>query len=133
MREHRSAQLPAPRRPLAGLTEGAVLFLRLVWKLLRPGVMMTPAARFSRLDAPFVSCTCGHALSAGVLLAGKTTGFLYSDPCNAADSIEVGVPVAADHWVSPVLRGLVCGSACDVLVCLCELFRWGLSTPSDAI
>jgi hypothetical protein len=79
VREHRSAQLPVPRRSLAGLTEGVVLLPTLVWKWLRPGVLLTPAARFSRLEAPVMSCNHGHASSAGALLAGQITGIQPSD------------------------------------------------------
>ena len=49
------------------------------WKWLRPGVLLTPAARFSRLEAPVMSCNHGHASSAGALLAGQITGIQPSD------------------------------------------------------
>ena len=56
-RVHRCTQLLAPRRTLAGLTEGGGACPSRVLKFHRPGVFITLAARFFRLRAPSMSCT----------------------------------------------------------------------------
>ena len=117
MRVLRSTQLPELRRSATGPGERTAHRPSKVWTFAHPGVMITPAARFFRLDAPFVSWTPRTRLTDRCAAGRPNHRISIFRPLQAGSSAGIGAPSPSDHPCSPVTLGHASSRTCDVHRC----------------